>query len=182
MGVIVVKREGTRMLGTKTLVAKKTGVPGPQRTSGATRLLGLLAVTTALSTSFEAGEAQGQEVELPGEVGEWLERDQVQRWAAMIEEGDSIFNSRSCRRCHGDSGSGGRNGPDLSDSEWVQSDGSLEGIRETIFWGVRRRDFADPNRRFQMNPGGGVDLTWQQYASLAAYVWTLSNGTHLPER
>ena len=127
-------------------------------------------------------ETQAQEAQLPSDVREWLERDQMQRWGAMIEEGDSIFNSRSCRRCHGDAGSGGRNGPDLTDEVWVQSDGSLEEIRETIFWGVRRKDFSDPTRRFEMNPGGGIDLTWQQYASLAAYVWSLSNGTHLPGR
>lgn len=119
---------------------------------------------------------------LPTEIREWLARDQVQRWAAMIQQGDTLFNSRSCRRCHGEAGSGGRNGPDLTDSEWVQSDGSLEGIRETIFWGVRRRDFSDPSWRFEMNPGGGLDLDWNQNAALAAYVWSLNNGTHLPGR
>ena len=70
----------------------------------------------------------------------------------------------------------------LVGEEWVQSDGSLMGIRETIFWGVRRKDFADPNRRFQMNPGGGMDLEWSDYDAMAAYVWSLSNGTFLPER
>ena len=117
---------------------------------------------------------------LPDEVSAWMERDQVRRWAQMLQEGDSIFNSGSCARCHGQAGSGGSNGPDLTDSAWDQSDGSLEGIRETIFWGVRRRDFADATRRFEMNPGGGLSLEWNQYASLAAYVWSLSNGTQLP--
>ena len=117
---------------------------------------------------------------LPDEVSAWLARDQVQRWAAMIQEGDSLFNSGSCARCHGEAGAGGRNGPNLTDSEWTQSDGSLEGIRETISWGVRRRDFSDPTRRFEMNPGGGRYLEWEQYAALAAYVWSLSNGAQLP--
>lgn len=119
---------------------------------------------------------------LPQEVRTWLERDQLQRWAAMVAEGDSLFNSRSCRRCHGDGGAGGTNGPDLTDATWSQSDGSLEGIRRTIFWGVRREDFSTPSWRFEMNPGGGIDPTWEQYASLAAYVWSLSNGTHLAPR
>lgn len=117
---------------------------------------------------------------LPDEVSEWLARDQAQRWALMIQQGDSIFNSGSCARCHGEAGAGGRFGPDLTDAEWVQSDGSLEGIRETIFWGVRRRDFSDETRRFEMNPGGGLNLEWNQYAALAAYVWSLSNETQLP--
>jgi len=38
-------------------------------------------------------ETPAQQAELPREVSEWLARDQVQRWAAMIAEGDSIFNS-----------------------------------------------------------------------------------------
>ncbi len=121
-----------------------------------------------------------QESPLPEAVQTWMERDQVQRWAQMIAEGDSLFNSNSCQRCHGTAGSGGRNGPDLTDDTWVQSDGSLEGIRRSIFWGVRRELFAGENWRFEMNPGGGVDLEWNQYASLAAYVWSLSNGTFLP--
>jgi len=123
-----------------------------------------------------------QAVELPREISEWLARDQVQRWAAMLAEGDSLFNSGTCVRCHGEGGSGGRNGPDLTDTAWVQSDGSLEGIRRTIFWGVRREALSDPSWRFEMNPGGGLDPTWEQYASLAAYVWSLSNGTFLPGR
>ena len=98
----------------------------------------------------------------------------------MLAEGDSLFNNGSCRRCHGQAGTGGRNGPDLTDTTWSQSDGSLEEIRRTIFWGVRRELMSDDGWRFEMNPGGGLDLEWEQYASLAAYVWSLSNGTHLP--
>ncbi len=135
----------------------------------------------AASMCFASGAAAQQD-ELPSEIREWLQRDQVQRWAGMLAEGDSLFNSRSCRRCHGDGGSGGRNGPDLTDSTWVQSDGSLEEIRRTIFWGVRRELLSDPDWRFEMNPGGGIDLDWEQYSSLAAYVWSLSNGTQLPGR
>lgn len=126
--------------------------------------------------------AQAAPTVLPGEIREWMERDQVQRWAQLIAQGDSIFNGGSCARCHGAEGSGGRNGPDLADTTWTQSDGSLEGIRRTVFWGVRRELLTDPSWRFEMNPGGGLDLTWDQYAALAAYVWTRSNGTHLPAR
>ena len=49
-------------------------------------------------------------------------------------------------------------------------------------WGVRRRDFADPSRRFQMNPSGGMELTHEDRQALTAYIWSLSNGTHLPGR
>lgn len=146
------------------------------------RTAGLAAAAMLLAGGAPA-PVVGQEptVVLPETVRTWLERDQVQRWRAMLAEGDSLFNGGSCRRCHGDGGAGGRFGPDLTDAAWVQSDGSLEEIRRTIFWGVRRELFADPGWRFEMNPGGGQDLTWDQHASLAAYVWSLSNGSHLPE-
>lgn len=127
-----------------------------------------------------AGAQEPGENSLPAEVRAWLERDQVRRWSAMLAEGDSIFNTQSCRRCHGEGGVGGRNGPDLTDTTWVQSDGSLEGIRRSIFWGVRRELLSDPSWRFEMNPGGGLDLSPDETASLAAYVWSLSNGTGLP--
>ncbi|MEM7414948.1 MAG: c-type cytochrome [Gemmatimonadota bacterium] len=119
--------------------------------------------------------AQQASAPLPDEVREWLERDQAQRWAAMVREGNTLFNEGSCARCHGDAGSGGGNGPDLTDDAWGQSDGSLEGIRRTIFWGVQRQHMSS-EWRFEMNPGGGLDLEWNQYAALAAYVWTLSHG------
>lgn len=62
----------------------------------------------------------------------------------------------------------------------VQSDGDLQGIWDTIFWGVKRDDFSDPARRFEMNPGGGARLEWDELSAVAAYVWSLSNGTYLP--
>lgn len=142
----------------------------------------LLCATAALLCGAISAAAQANPNPLPEEVQAWLEQDQLQRWRALVVEGQTIFNEQSCARCHGEAGTGGSNGPDLADDSWGQSDGSLSGIRETIFWGVRRRDFSSSEWRFEMNPGGGIDLEWNQYAALAAYVWTLSNGTHLPGR
>ncbi len=142
----------------------------------------VLLVLSAGAVAPGQAMAQAAEAALPAEVRDWMERDQVQRWAALISEGDSIFTASSCVRCHGEAGAGGRFGPDLTDSTWVQSDGSLEGIRRTIFWGVRRELLSDPAIRFEMNPGGGADLSWDQYSALAAYIWSRSNGTHLPGR
>lgn len=145
----------------------------------------VLLVVLALGTALVVGDAtlaQRQEIELPDAVKEFMERDQLRRWSQMLEQGKKLYDEGSCMRCHGDQGQGTPRAPDLTDTEWVQSDGSLQGIRETIFWGVRRKDFADPTRRFEMNPGGGMDLEWTDYDALAAYVWSLSNGTFLPER
>ncbi len=136
--------------------------------------LGSLVILTATDAS-----GQQQAPELPEEVTAWLEADQTRRWAGQIETGQELFAEGSCQNCHGEGGAGGRFGPDLTDAEWVQSDGSLVNIRETIMWGVRRRDFADPDRRFQMNPAGAMNLDRAQLNALTAYVWSLSNGDFL---
>jgi len=145
---------------------------------------GLAALACAGLLAFPATGAppERQRPELPAEVQEWLERDQLQRWANMIRTGRELYTEGSCSRCHAEDATGGERAPDLTDDEWVQSDGSLEGIRETIFWGVRRRDFADPERPFEMNPAGGMQLEWEEVRALAAYVWSLSNGDFLPGR
>lgn len=152
------------------------------------RALLIAAATTAcfvaaVLAASASSPTQEQAVELPQEVADWLARDQMRRWSTFIEQGETLFNDEgSCHFCHGQDGVGGEFAPDLTDAEWVQSDGSLEGIREVIFWGVRRRDFADPNRAHQMNPEGGMDLDAEQLDALTAYVWSLNNGTFLPQR
>ncbi len=120
-----------------------------------------------------AASAQGPP--FPDAAREWLSRDLPFRFGAMIALGDSLFNNGSCTRCHGDDATGTRRAPNLTDTGWVQSEGDLEGIFQTIFWGVRRRDFADETRRFEMNPQGGMNVTWDQTRALAAYVWSLTN-------
>ena len=57
----------------------------------------------------------------------------------------------------------------------------MEQIVETVFWGVRREGMST-DYPFQMNPEGGMELDFDEIRSVAAYVWTLNNGTHLPER
>lgn len=136
----------------------------------------------ALSLLTGGADLAAQErAELPESVQGWLEADQMQRWGRYIQAGDSLFNNGSCRRCHGDAGVGTQRAPDLTDSEWGTIDGSLAEISETIFWGVRRAGMS-ADYPFQMNPEGGMDLDRDKIRSIAAYVWSLSNGTHLPER
>lgn len=143
-------------------------------------LLGSGLVVLALSLAGLPAAAQ-QRPELPDAVKDWLARDQVQRWALQLETGEKLFNEGVCARCHGQAGAEGRFGPDLTDDEWVQSDGSLLGIRETIRWGVRTEDLSDPERPFML-PSGGMQLSGEDLQAITAYVWSLSNGTFLPER
>ncbi|MGD8816882.1 MAG: c-type cytochrome [Acidobacteriota bacterium] len=122
-----------------------------------------------------------QRPELPDAVQEWLALDQAQRWARQLETGERLFNDGICAQCHGQAGSEGRYGPDLADDEWLHSDGSLLGIRETIRWGVRKQDLSDPDRPFML-PSGGMQLSGEELAAVTAYVWSLSNGTFLRQR
>ena len=90
-----------------------------------------------LVATLGAGSAAAQRPQLPENVQEWMSEAWQPRFMAMVAEGDSLFNQHSCQRCHGEKGTDGRFAPDLTDSEWVQSDGSLGSIFQTIFWGVR---------------------------------------------
>jgi mono/diheme cytochrome c family protein len=142
----------------------------------------LFAMLAFLAVTASSGRAQQMPNPLPDNVRQWLESDQLQRWARLIQVGDSLFNHGSCTRCHREGAIGGERAPNLTDNQWDHGDGSLEAIRETIFWGVRRRDFKDPKRPFEMNPSGGMSLSWDEVRAVAAYVWSLSNGNFLPQR
>jgi glucose/arabinose dehydrogenase/mono/diheme cytochrome c family protein len=93
----------------------------------------------------------------------------------MVLLGDRIFHGEisgaPCTGCHGSDGAGTTLGPDLTDKEWLWSDGSLQGIAATISKGV-----ADPKKyRAPMPPMGGAQLTPDQVSAVAAYVWGLSH-------
>lgn len=95
--------------------------------------------------------------------------------------GSKTFNTGSCIFCHAVAGRGsGRWAPDLSDKEWLHSEGDFDGIWTTIYWGVRKDEWkAKTPRRWEMHPKGGMSLDWEQTKELAAYVWTISHpSTH----
>ena len=92
---------------------------------------------------------------------------------AMVEEGKAIFTGRGiCATCHGPDGSGMPNlGSNLTDEEWIHSDGSYEGIVQTIMNGVGV-DVSTVGT--PMPPKGGSGISDDQVKAAAAYVWTLS--------
>jgi mono/diheme cytochrome c family protein len=137
-------------------------------------MLARLVVGAALATVLTA-PAAAQRPEIDPVARAWLEAEVPIRWARMVEQGDSLFNNGTCRRCHGDGGVGGRRGPDLTDGEWAHGDGSLDAIFETIYWGVRKKDMVEQSRPFDMNPNGGMVIDWDLTRALAAYVWSLSH-------
>ncbi len=94
---------------------------------------------------------------------------------AMVALGDSIFHGKigasSCQACHGIGGQNGAAAPNLTDAEWLHSDGSLEGIYKTIKSGV----MAPKQFSSVMPPYGGVMLTDDKTIAVAAYVYSLSH-------
>jgi mono/diheme cytochrome c family protein len=90
--------------------------------------------------------------------------------------GDSVFHGKVggalCYVCHGPAGKGVNGlGPNLTDKEWVNGDGTLPFIEKTILDGVPKpKKMPAP-----MPPKGGGQLTEAQVKAAAAYVWSLSH-------
>lgn len=102
--------------------------------------------------------------------------------SALIRQGSATYNGGTCTFCHAPGGRGsGTRAPDLSDVEWLHSEGDVNGIRETIFWGVKKEDMkAVTPRPFRMNPEGGMNLTFPELFALSVYVWSLSQAEKDP--
>jgi mono/diheme cytochrome c family protein len=91
---------------------------------------------------------------------------------AMVQQGKTVFETTICFVCHGPDGSGTTQGPNLRDQEWLNSDGSFEGIVNVVRTGVQQ-----PVRYpAAMPPMGGAQLTEEQIQSVAAYVYAISHG------
>jgi len=95
--------------------------------------------------------------------------------AAMVALGDRIYHGQvggaPCAGCHGANAAGSPLGPGLTSGKWLWSDGSYAGISKTIRDGVPNpKDYRSP-----MPAMGGAELTSDQLAAVAAYVWALSH-------
>lgn len=88
--------------------------------------------------------------------------------------GDSIFKGQTaggiCFTCHGPQGEGGPTGPNLADAEWLNGDGSVEFIANTIRTGV-----PQPKQFPASMPAFGQSFNEEQVRALAAYVSSLSH-------
>lgn len=92
---------------------------------------------------------------------------------ATIEQGESLFKGPGiCTACHGADGGGVPGlGANLTDDEWLHSDGSYEGILQTVRNGVSADEASTGT---VMPPKGGSQLNDAQLQAVAAYVWSLS--------
>jgi|APMI01.1.fsa_nt_gi mono/diheme cytochrome c family protein len=94
---------------------------------------------------------------------------------AELALGDSLFHglkgATSCQACHGADAKQGTVAPDLTDAEWLHSDGSFEGIYNTIKSGV----MAPKKFSGVMPPFGGAPLDPASHRAVAAYVYSLGH-------
>ena len=93
----------------------------------------------------------------------------------MVALGARIYHGQvggaTCVGCHGAAGTGTSLGPNLTDTQWLWSDGSYRAIAKTIAAGVPQpKQYRSP-----MPPMGGAQLTDDQVSADAAYVWALSH-------
>ncbi len=94
---------------------------------------------------------------------------------AELALGDSLFHglkgATSCQACHGPNANQGTVAPDLTDAEWLHSDGSFEGIYNTIKTGV----MAPKKFSGVMPPFGGAPLDPASHRAVSAYVYSLGH-------
>jgi mono/diheme cytochrome c family protein len=96
--------------------------------------------------------------------------------AQLIALGDSVFHGQAgggtCYACHGQDGKGSAVGPNLTDAEWLNTDGTLAGITKTVQSGVPTPKQAPA----PMPPMGGASLSPDQVRAVATYVHSLGGG------
>ncbi len=94
----------------------------------------------------------------------------------LIALGDSVFHGQAgggtCYACHGQDGKGSGVGPNLTDNEWLNTDGTLEGITKV----VQNGDAQPKQAPAPMPPMGGASLSPDQVKAVATYVHSLGGG------
>ena len=120
--------------------------------------LGLLLAMAALAGS---GKAAAQSKAAPAGVT-----------PAAIAKGYTIFHKTGlCYACHG-SNAEGTVGPNLTDAEWLNGDGSYDMIVATVTSGVPAEK---AKKGIPMPPKGGSSISDEDVEAVAAYIYSLSH-------
>ena len=92
--------------------------------------------------------------------------------AAMVTAGEALFAKEgACYTCHGPEGAGTGLAPNLADDVWLHSDGSFQALITQITDGVPQ----PKESMIPMLPKGGAQISDEQIAAIAAYVWSISH-------
>jgi mono/diheme cytochrome c family protein len=90
----------------------------------------------------------------------------------LIAQGDKVFHGPgNCYACHG-SNAEGLVGPNLTDSEWIHSKGTLDDIVAQVIHGVPKEESKSG---IPMPPRGGSTISDDDVKAVAAYVYSLSH-------
>jgi len=125
---------------------------------------------TMAEEGTDAAEDMTGETSAPGDVDQELPEGVT---TAMVDQGKTIFEGAGiCTSCHGPAGEGIPNlGDNLTDDNWLHSDGTYEAIVATIMNGVTAEASTS---NVPMPARAGTNITDDQVRAAAAYVWTLS--------
>ncbi len=93
--------------------------------------------------------------------------------AEDVTAGQQIFTSTgNCYTCHGPDAKGTQLAPNLTDSEWLNIDGTFASIQQNVKTGV-----PQPKQHPAPMPAmGGATLSDDQIRQVSAYVWSLGGG------
>lgn len=93
--------------------------------------------------------------------------------AEDVTAGQQIFSATGqCYTCHGPDAKGTALAPNLTDSEWINIDGTFAAIQNVVKTGV-----PQPKQHPAAMPAmGGASLSDDQVRQVAAYVWSLGGG------
>jgi cbb3-type cytochrome c oxidase subunit III len=90
----------------------------------------------------------------------------------MVQQGKTVFETTTCFTCHGMDATGTALAPSLRDTDWLNSDGSFDGIM-----GVVRDGVMQPQQYPAAMPAmGGAQLTDDQVRNVTAYIYAISHG------
>jgi Cytochrome c, mono- and diheme variants len=96
---------------------------------------------------------------------------------AMVQQGDTLFHTRGCFKCHGPDAKGRKNGPDLTGPKFLHVNGTYGDFVRLITSGVPQDSIKVKTHEFDMQPRGGNrnPMTDEQIRAVAAYVYSLSH-------
>jgi mono/diheme cytochrome c family protein len=92
--------------------------------------------------------------------------------AKLVADGKKIFTGKgNCYACHGADAKGTPLAPNLTDTTWINIDGTRAAIEGLVKAGVPKpKEHPAP-----MPPMGGASLKPEELQAVAAYVWSLSH-------
>jgi len=136
------------------------------------------AVTKSVDSAAEAVDAANDAVaEADAKMAEAVETIEQELpegvTMEMVEQGKAVYGGAGiCSSCHGPAGAGIPSlGADLTDSEWLHSDGSYDGVSKTVMEGVTAQASSSG---VPMPAKGGTNISDDDVKAVSAYVWTLS--------